>query len=87
MKKLAILLLTILTMATAAVCGCEDSKKNNDYDQPNTGSVQTEEIQEDEQGKPECPDREKRDEKCPDSRRPHRRRDKKIPHPISAYTR
>ena len=100
MKKLAILLLTVFTIGTAAACGCGSPKvSNNLYDKIKTESLNVQEIaveqdeqneqneqnERNEQHKPECPDREKRDGEFPAPRRPHRRHGKRIPRPKSAY--
>ena len=91
MKRLAILLLTIFTMATAVACGCGDSKKNSSFDDTTVAdSVQLQTVEEalvdeNEQEKPECPDCKKHDGECPTPRKPHRRHDKKTPRPRPAY--
>lgn len=90
MKKLAVLILTVFTMATVVVCGCGEPKKTVSFDDnAKTESVQIrkiEEIQEDEL-KPECPDIEKRDGECPAPRKPHKRHDRKLPEPKSSQSR
>lgn len=90
MKKLAIFLLTVFTMTTAAVCGCDSAKASSYDDKVVTESAQIETIEEG-QTEPECPDGE--DGKCPNAkddgrpapRRPHKRHNKKLPRPESAY--
>lgn len=90
MKKLAVLILTVFTMATVVVCGCGESKKTVSFDNnAKTERVQIqeiEEIQEGEQVKPECPDCEKRDGECPAPRKPHKRHDRKLPQPKPAQS-
>ena len=98
MKKLAILLLTVFTVATAAACGCADTKKDSSFeDVKGTESIQlqadeeTEKIEQDEQTKqdeqikPECPDCKKRDGECPIPRKPHIRPHNKTPHPRPSH--
>ena len=86
MKRLVILLLTVFTIGAVTVCGCNDTKKNNDtVDKVNTESVQLRTIGEDENNAEERPDVEEHDEKLPIPRRPHRKHHKRLPRPKSAY--
>ena len=84
MKKLAVLILTVFTMATVVVCGCGESKKAVSFD--DNAKTEKVQIQEDEQVKPECPDGKKRDGECPAPRRPHKRHDRKLPDPKSSQS-
>ena len=88
MKKLAILILTVFTMATVVVCGCGDTKKAISFDDnAKTESVQIQEVEEDIQVKPECPDCEKRDGEHPAPRKPHKRHDRNLPQPKATQSR
>lgn len=80
MKKSVILLLAIFTIASVSLCGCADKKENGNYeDKVNTENFQIREIGENSE-QDECPDGE-----CPQPRKPHKRRDKKLPRPKPAY--
>lgn len=86
MKKLAIFLLTVFTMGTAVVCGCGSAKQDKAFKEKiDTENVQIRTLEEDEQTEPECPDCKKRDDECPAPRKPHKRHDKRMPRPKSAY--
>lgn len=90
MKRLAVLLLTIFTIGTVAVCGCADTQKSSS-DEIRADDIfvqrieEVEEDQEGEQDNPECPDCKERDGECPTPRRPHKRHNKRLPRPKSAY--
>ena len=84
MKKLVVFLLTVFTMGTAVVCGCNTAKTRDYDDKIDTESVQIE-VTEDEQTEPECPHEEKQDGECPEPRKPHKKHGKKLPRPESAY--
>ncbi|MDE7440273.1 MAG: hypothetical protein K2N23_07190 [Clostridia bacterium] len=97
MKKLAILLLTIFTIGTTALCGCGTAKENGNFENnaKNMENIQT--LGDEENGsqdrecpecpdKPEFPDREKHGGKRPHPHphRPHLHPDEKLPQPKTA---
>ena len=97
MKKLAIFLLTVFTMGTAVACGCSKTSQSSN-DKIGAESVQMQTIDKtadnngferelfvDECPDGECPKKECPDGECPKPRRPHKRPDKRLPRPESAY--
>ena len=95
MKKSALFMLTIFTMGTAVICGCGSTKASSYDNQVSSEYVQFRTDDEGEETEPECPDngdnhgecpkKKKRDGECPIPRRPHKRHNKKLPQPESAY--
>ena len=94
MKKSVLILFTVLTIVTVTACGCGSTMKNDGFDTKiDADSIQIQTIAEDEHD-PECPDGEcpdrentdddERDSKFPTPRKPHKRHNKKLPHPKSA---
>lgn len=89
MKKLVILLLSIFTIGTVAVCGCDGAKTYSQDGNTDVESVQIETAEEKQPDSEESDDIKKYD-KCPDGeclhpRRPHIRPNKRLPRPKSAY--
>ena len=90
MKKLVILLLSVFTIGTVAVCGCNSASANSGSlykDEMNTAQLQTVEefVKEYDGEKPECPDCDERDGEYPKPCKPHKRHNKKLPRPKPAY--
>ncbi len=94
MKKPAIIILTIFTMAATSLYGCSEAKANRSYDYKaenieNINTLETEENSEQERECPKCPDK----PEFPDTgkhrgkpthpypHRPHIRPDGKTPQP------
>ena len=95
MKKIVLFVLTVFTMGTAVIGGCGNEKTISYDNKLDSETLQIRTVEESEPTEPECPDdknndgecpnKKKRDGKCPKSRRPHKRRNEKLPRPESAY--
>lgn len=93
MKKFAILLLSVFTVCSAAICGCAETNENS-KNEDKTKNIENIQIQEDDSGdkqetpevpeKPEFPDGDKRGNKIPHPHphRPHIIPGDKLPRPI-----
>ena len=82
MKKLAIFLLTVFTMGTAVACGCGKTSSNGS-DKIDVESIRIQPIEDN----TDCEqfDCERYDGECPKPRMPHKKHEKKLPRPESAY--
>ena len=85
---MVILFLSVFTVIAVFVCGCNESKTYDHDDNIDAESAQVETVEEEhdsETPNEDCENEKCPDGKCPQPRRPHKRHNKRLPRPKSAY--